>query len=96
MLVYAVNTLLITVFQNNIWDHATERPHLMRDNVPEAVIYEDRLACNVAMANSILAVALAYFWPVVAFLVLCFRPLMIFVVARKIMKPKKAQRKVEP
>lgn len=86
MLVYAVNTLLITLFQNNIWDYACVRPHLMNEDVSPKLIREYRIACNVAMINALLAIALAFFYPWAAFILLFLRPVMIVLVGRWYMR----------
>lgn len=77
MFIYAMNTFMITTFQNNVWDYACVRPHLMREDVPPEIVREYRIACNVAVANSVLAVATSLFSPVTAFIILFLRPLMI-------------------
>ena len=82
MFVYSMNTFLLTTFQNNIWDHACVRPHLMHQGVSAELVREYRIACNVAVVNSVLAVALSMFLPLVAFLVLFTRPLMIAAATR--------------
>lgn len=72
MCVYCVNILLISVFQNNIWDYATQRPELMRE-VDERVVLFYRRSCNVALINALISLGLSFFFPVAAFILLVAR-----------------------
>lgn len=87
LFVYSMNIFMITTFQNNIWDYACVRPHLMHEGVSPEFIRENRIACNVAVVNSVLAVALSMFVPLAAFIILFTRPIMIAGVNRYYRRP---------
>jgi uncharacterized membrane protein len=79
MVVYCANVLLINVFQNNIWDYAAKRPELLKPGIDERLIRFYRRVCNVTMINSVISLAIAFFFPVIAFLVLVVRlPALMF------------------
>ena len=73
MVVYCINVLFINIFQNNIWDYASNRPEFLKSDVDEYVVRFYRRACNVALINSIVSLALAFFFPVAAFIILVAR-----------------------
>jgi len=79
MVVYCANVLLINIFQNNIWDYVAKRPEFLKPGIDERIIVLYRRACNVAMINSVVAVAVAFFFPVVGFIILVIRfPAVLF------------------
>jgi uncharacterized membrane protein len=73
MVVYCSNVLLINVFQNNIWAYVSVRPEFLKIDIHERIVLFYRRACNVAMINSLIALALAFFFPVAAFIILVAR-----------------------
>ncbi len=73
MVVYCTNVLCINIFQNNIWDYASIRPEFLKPGLDERIALFYRRACNVAMVNSLISLALAFFFPVVAFIILVAR-----------------------
>jgi len=73
MVVYCANILCINIFQNNIWDYASTRPQFLKPGVDERVVLFYRRACNVAMINSLVSLAVAFFFPVAAFILLVAR-----------------------
>lgn len=73
MVVYSANVLFINIFQNNIWDYASTRPEFIKADPNERILLFYRRACNVAMLNSLLALLVAFFFPVVAFIILVTR-----------------------
>lgn len=73
MVVYCTNILGINLFQNNIWDYASTRPDFLRPDLDNQVVVFYRRACNVAMINSIISLALAFFFPIAAFIILVAR-----------------------
>jgi uncharacterized membrane protein len=75
VLIYSLNILGITIFQNIIWDYAVNH-HYLVENVEEALVNDYRLYCNVAMANSLIAIIVSFLSPTIAFFVLFTRPLM--------------------
>src|ERR1700759_4659525 len=51
--IYSLNTLLITWFQNSIWDYASFNPGFLKQNsIDDATNYRFRLYCNLDMINS--------------------------------------------
>ena len=73
---YCFNILMITLFQNNIWDYVAIRPDFLHD-ISEATIIFYRRACNVAMINALIALAVSFFYPLAAFMILLARLPMI-------------------
>jgi uncharacterized membrane protein len=73
MVVYCANVLFINIFQNNIWDYASIRPEFLKPDLDPRVVVFYRRACNVAMINSLISLALAFFFPVAAFIILVAR-----------------------
>jgi len=73
MVVYCTNVVLINVFQNNIWDYASIRPEFLKPDIDERIIKFYRRACNVAMINSLVSLVLAFFFPIIAFVILVAR-----------------------
>lgn len=81
IVIYCANILLITIFQNNVWDYVAKRPEFLKD-IDEMQIRFYRRACNVAMLNAIVALVLAFFHPIVAFIILLARLPMILLTRR--------------
>jgi uncharacterized membrane protein len=74
---YCLNTLFITIFQNQIWDYVAVRPEFLKGNIDNATIYDNRLSCNVAMINALVAICLSFISPLSAFVILYTRLPMI-------------------
>lgn len=70
---YCLNVLLITIFQNTIWDYATARPEFLRETTTPLIIRDKRVACNIAMLNAVLACVVAFVSPMIAFIILFTR-----------------------
>jgi len=86
---YSLNTLIITCFQNIIWDYVAIRPDYLKENtVDESIIYNMRLYCNLDMLNAIIAVFISFFSPVVAFIFLLTK-LPLILIARIFFKSSK-------
>jgi TMEM175 potassium channel family protein len=75
--VYSLNVLCITIFQNLIWDYASDRPDFLKENTNPEIIRSYRVACNVAMFNAVVAIVLCFISPLTAFIVLFTRLPMI-------------------
>jgi uncharacterized membrane protein len=73
MVVYCTNVLMINIFQNNIWDYVCRHEGFLKIDPKEPIAVFYRRACNVAMVNSLIALAVAFFFPVVAFILLVAR-----------------------
>ncbi len=86
--IYSLNVFIITVFQNFIWDYVSVRPDFLKEHVTPAIIRNYRIACNAAMLNGLLASAISFVSPWIAFLIL-FTRLPMFSLAHKVFKEKK-------
>ncbi len=75
--IYSLNVLCIALFQNLIWDYASDRPDFLKENTSQEIIKSYRVACNVAMLNAIIAIILCFFSPLTAFIILFTRLPMI-------------------
>ncbi|UFH54048.1 TMEM175 family protein [Spirosoma sp. KNUC1025] len=91
---YSLNILFIALFQNFIWDYASdtnwfskESPNryefLKQDTVSDLMISQYRLFCNLDMINALLAVVLSFLSPAVAFISL-FTKLPLIIIARMV------------
>jgi uncharacterized membrane protein len=58
MFLYSFNIFIITLFQNMIWDYASDHPEFMKENLTTEVNKENRMSCNIAMGNGLLAMIL--------------------------------------
>ena len=81
-LVYAINTLFISAFQNFIWDYAASKPDFLENTVPQQMVRNYRIYCNVGMVNGLFAIGFAFFAPTIAFFVLFTRPVMMAIYMR--------------
>lgn len=71
MFIYCLNTLLIAIFQNNIWDYASAKPDFIKqDSIDKTGASHLRLFCNLEMINAIVALILCFFRPRLAFILL--------------------------
>ncbi|MBI3233993.1 MAG: DUF1211 domain-containing protein, partial [Bacteroidetes bacterium] len=76
---YSLNTFLVTLFQNLIWDYASAKPDFLK-TVNESDSFRFRLYCNLDMVNSLLAVAISFYSPVIAFIMLFTKLPMIILI----------------
>ena len=74
--IYSATIFAITCFQNMIWDYASGSPDFLKPSITERTNSEFRVACNLAMVNSILAMIVSFFSPVLAFIILFTRTIM--------------------
>lgn len=81
MLLYCLNTLVIAVLQNFIWDYVVARPALLKPQaLSRLTSYYLRAYCNLEMLNAAVAVAVAFFSPALAFVLLFLKiPTMLIV-----------------
>jgi TMEM175 potassium channel family protein len=77
IMIYSINVLMITVFQNNIWDHAAVRKEYLYEETGDETIRDFRIKCNIAMVNALLAIGICFFSPIAAFITLFTRLPMI-------------------
>ena len=69
--IYSLNTLLITVFQNIIWDYASMQPdYIKAEETDEITASHFRVYCNLDMLNALIAVGLSFWNPLLAFIML--------------------------
>ena len=82
MFSYCLNTFLITVFQNYIWDYVAKKPDFLKTDLNNKTNYDNRIACNIAMINGLLATGFSFISPLTAFVILLLRFPMILVSAK--------------
>ncbi len=68
--VYSANTLLIAVFQNMIWDYASDHKFLNGEKTSREFETRIRAFCNLDMINGIVAIIISFFSPLIAFIAL--------------------------
>ncbi len=78
IVVYSLNLFAIAVFQNMIWDYASDS-HFTSNGLEVKFDKRIRLMCNLDMLNSLIGIVLAFFHPTLAFIFLLTK-LPIFVV----------------
>lgn len=79
--VYSLNTLLIALFQNLIWDYASDKHYLIQEKISPRIDARIRSFCNLDMINGVLALVVSFFSPVAAF-VLLLTKLPLIIIAR--------------
>ncbi len=77
--IYSLNTLLIALFQNLIWDYASDRKYLLEKTITKRADARIRTFCNLDMINGVLAVVICFVSPVVAFILLLTKLPMIII-----------------
>jgi uncharacterized membrane protein len=76
---YSLNCFLIAVFQNLIWDYVSVRPtYLKEESLDETTNSQMRLYCNLDMLNGVIAIAVSFYSPILAFVLLFTKLPMIF------------------
>lgn len=76
---YSLNCFLIAVFQNLIWDYVSVRPtYLKEESLDETTNSQMRLYCNLDMLNGVVAIAVSFYSPILAFVLLFTKLPMIF------------------
>lgn len=83
MFIYSTNVLLVTSFQNAIWDHNCRYRQLAKSTMTKVIEREYRVGCNLAMGNALFAMALSFISPLIAFIVLFFRTFTFRISAQK-------------
>jgi len=78
LFVYSLNIFFITLFQNQIWDHVAVRPSYLIRDFDQNEINDNRIYCNIAMVNALLAIGISFISPLISFILLCLRPAMKF------------------
>ncbi|MFT3680006.1 MAG: TMEM175 family protein [Ferruginibacter sp.] len=91
---YCINVLMVTLFQNQIWDYVAVRPAYLKENTDPELIRNFRISCNIAMLNALLAAGISFISPLAAFLIL-FTRLPMFSLASKFRWKKNIQLKKE-
>ncbi|MES1216711.1 MAG: TMEM175 family protein [Bacteroidota bacterium] len=91
--VYSTNVLFITIFQNIIWDYVALRPEYLKENATPEIVRNYRIACNVAMVNAVIAMALSFVSPIAAFIILFTRLPMILLFNQAFGKRKRPREK---
>jgi uncharacterized membrane protein len=68
--IYCLVMLIISIFQNMIWDYSAVHQFIDREKLPEHWETRIRAFCNLDMINSGLALLLAHWFPTTAFIIL--------------------------
>lgn len=78
---YSLNTFLITIFQNQIWDYpSTKHGFLKQENFDKMTVRRFRMYCNLDMVNALLAAIISLLgYPMLAFILL-FTKLPMFII----------------
>jgi uncharacterized membrane protein len=77
---YSINLFLISLFQNNIWDYSNRKDFLNKEVISDEIASRFRLFCNLDMLNALISIALSFFSPVLAFILLFTKLPMILIV----------------
>jgi TMEM175 potassium channel family protein len=78
--IYSLNTFIITIFQNTIWDYVAVRPDFLRaETVDETLIRHMRTYCNLDMINALIAICISFLSPAIAFIFLLTKLPMILI-----------------
>ncbi|MPR36213.1 TMEM175 family protein [Salmonirosea aquatica] len=90
IILYSTNLLMVSIFQNNIWDYSTTLGFIKQDGEEVLTLSHVpiRLYCNLDMINAIIAIVLSFYSPGLAFILL-FTKLPMIVLARLYFLPKK-------
>jgi uncharacterized membrane protein len=91
--IYSTAIFLITCCQTLIWNYVAVRPAFLKNNLTEKINREHKVACNIAMANAILAMVISFISPVFAFIILSARTLMFRLSAIRFIAKKDAKGK---
>jgi uncharacterized membrane protein len=79
---YSLNTFLITIFQNTIWDYAAMKPDFLKaETINDSLSKHMRVYCNLDMLNALIATGISFFSPLLAFIFL-FTKLPMILLAR--------------
>jgi uncharacterized membrane protein len=92
---YCINVLMVTIFQNLIWDYVAARPDFLKENVDSEIIRNYAIGCNVAMVNAVLATVISIFYPIAAMVIL-FTRLPLFGFASSFYKKKVPKKTINP
>jgi uncharacterized membrane protein len=77
---YSLNLFIISVFQNNIWDYSNKKGFQNKEVVTEEIASRLRLFCNLDMLNALIAIALSFVAPEIAFILLFTKLPLILIV----------------
>lgn len=81
MFLYSLNTFIVTIFQNIIWDYAADHPDFLKEKALDAFTNTRmRVYCNLDMVNAVIAVIISFFNPTLAFILL-FTKLPVIIMA---------------
>lgn len=77
---YSLNLFIISVFQNNIWDYSSKKGFQNKEVVTEEIASRLRLFCNLDMLNALIAIAISFIAPEIAFILLFTKLPLILIV----------------
>jgi uncharacterized membrane protein len=84
--IYCLNIFIITIFQNSIWDYVAVRPEFLKMDITDNSYNKQmRIYCNLDMLNALIALAISFLNPVIAFIFL-FTKLPMILIARFYLK----------
>jgi len=86
MATYCFNTFMVTLFQNQIWDYVAVRPEFLRHPKNKSLINYNRLTCNVALINALMALIISFFSSFWAIFILIVRLPSIYLFTRLLKK----------
>lgn len=77
---YCLNFLCISIFQNAIWDYAdAQEGFIKKDEMPAEHQERLKIMLNLDMLNGLIALAVSFFYPRLAFILLFFKlPIFVF------------------
>jgi len=82
MFLYSLNTFIVTIFQNMIWDYASDHKEFLKEGTLDAFTNRRfRVYCNLDMVNAVIAVIVSFFNPTLAFILL-FTKLPMIIITR--------------
>lgn len=67
---YSLNLFFVALFQNNIWDYSSRRGFLNKEVLTDEIASRFRLFCNLDMLNALVAIAISFLNPALAFILL--------------------------
>lgn len=88
---YSLNILLITILQNLIWDYAALRKHFISPDIHPEQQRRYAVMCNLDMINGAIAVALSFYYPTLAFLLLFTKVPLFLIAALYILKERRKE-----
>lgn len=96
MVCFCANILFITFLQYSLWNYVSANPLFLKDNTNIETVKAFKLSSNVGILNALLAIALSFFNPLVAGIMVLFRFPMVFAAQRLLKKRSLHKSKKDP